>query len=77
MGTNVVVYQWPGVKEFGLIEMRNWLKSHKFESQTLSFLLMVLPPAGMYYAAQIEADGLIWGLLALVVSGNLLAVALR
>jgi hypothetical protein len=57
--------------------LRNWLKSHKFEAHTLSFLLMVLPPAGMFYAAQNGADGLIWALLALVVSGNLLTVALR
>jgi hypothetical protein len=60
-----------------LIRLKNWLKSHKFEAHTLSFFLMVLPPAGMFYAAQSGAEGLIWALLALVVSGNLLAVALR
>ena len=54
-----------------------WLGEHKFEAHVLSFLLMVLPSAGLYFAAQIESTGLILGLLALVVSGNLLAVAIR
>lgn len=57
--------------------MRNWLKSHKFEAQILSFLLMILPPAGMYVAAQSGAESLIWVLLGLVITGNILAVMQR
>ena len=54
-----------------------WLNEHKFEAHVLSFLLMVLPPAGLFFAAQTGSTGLILGLLALVVGGNLLAVAIR
>lgn len=55
----------------------NWFKTHKFEAHLLSFLLMILPSVGMYYAAQADADGLILGLLGLVVMGNLLAITIR
>jgi len=55
----------------------NWLNNHKFEAHLISFLLMIVPPAGMYYAAQAGADGLILGLLGLVVTGNLLAIAIH
>jgi len=55
----------------------NWLSSHKFESNVISFLLMILPPVGLFYAAQAGSTGFIYALLALVVAGNLLAVATR
>jgi hypothetical protein len=38
---------------------------------------MILPPAGLFFAAQIGSTILILVLLALVVAGNLLAVAIR
>lgn len=42
-----------------------------------AFLLMVLPPTGMYLAARHDAQGWIWGLLAAVVVGNLIALGVK
>ncbi|MFC2026115.1 hypothetical protein ACFLUC_02855 [Chloroflexota bacterium] len=52
----------------------NWLSDHKYQIHLLAFLLMVLPAIPLYYAAQQGAYPLIWGLLAIVVSGNILAL---
>jgi len=57
--------------------MQKWLAKNKFEVHLLAFLLMVLPPIPLYYAAQREAPGLIWALLAFVICGNLLALLSR
>ena len=54
-----------------------WLNVHKFEAHVLSFLLMILPAAGLFFAAQAGSNGLILALLALVIGGNLLVVATR
>jgi hypothetical protein len=55
----------------------NWLNAHKFEVHVLSFMLMILPSAGLFFAAQAGSNGLILGFLALVITGNLLVVAAR
>ena len=60
--------------------MRNifgWLGLHKYESYLLAFFLMVLPPVPMYFAAQQGAIGWIWGLIGLVVLGNLLVLLIN
>jgi VIT1/CCC1 family predicted Fe2+/Mn2+ transporter len=57
--------------------MQKWLTKNKFEVHLVAFLLMVLPPIPLYYAAQSGASGLIWALLALVICGNLLALLSR
>ncbi len=47
----------------------------KFRKHTLIFLLMVLPPVGMYFAAQNEAaDIVLWLLLAPVVFAGVWAL---
>lgn len=54
-----------------------WLNAHKFEARLASFLLMAVCPIGLYWAAQAGADGWVYGLLALIVGGNVLAVLVR
>jgi hypothetical protein len=49
----------------------------KFQRLSLSFALMTLPVVGLYYAAQAEIVWLVWGLLATVMSGALIAVFTR
>ena len=54
-----------------------WLKEHKFEAHLTAFLMMIIPSAGLYFAAQGEATGLIWALLGLFVLANLFAIILK
>lgn len=56
---------------------QQFLSAHKFQAHLLAFVLMVLPPIGMYLAAENGALVWIWGLLAVVVLGNLLAIAVK
>ena len=56
---------------------QQFLSAHKFQAHLLAFLLMVLPPAGMYLAARAGAFTWIWILLAIVVLGNLLAIVVK
>jgi len=60
-----------------MTNLHNWIRSHKFEAHLLAFLLMVIPPVPLYLAAQRDAAAWIWGLLALVILGNLLALVVR
>ena len=58
------------------------MKSHKFAFALLALILMLLPPVGMYFAVgnpvpQDNAIPLIWGLLAIVVLGNILALKVK
>jgi hypothetical protein len=55
----------------------DWLNKNKFTAHLLAFLLMILPPAGMYFAAGQGAAGWIWILLGLVILGNLLAIGVE
>jgi hypothetical protein len=50
-----------------------WLRKHKFESYLAAFLLILLPSAALYLAA--GAPGWIAVLIAFIVMGNLLAIA--
>jgi hypothetical protein len=67
---------WEPLVEWG-IGMANytaWVNRHKYRLHSLALILMVLPPVGMYLAAQAGAVIWIWVLLAFVVAGNLLAI---
>ncbi len=57
--------------------MIRWLRSHKFEAHLLAFILMIVPPIGLYSAAQAGAAGLVWGLLGLCGAGALVAVVVK
>ncbi len=52
-------------------------KKKTFRYHTLAFLLMMLPPIPLYFAAQVSAVGWIWALLGLVIAGNLLALVIK
>jgi ABC-type maltose transport system permease subunit len=58
----------------GFIE---WLRTHKFEAYLTAVLLMAVPPVPLYFAAQRGAVGWIWGLISLVVLGNVLVLLIR
>lgn len=49
----------------------------KFQAHLLSFLLMIVPPIFMFYAAANNAFGWVWFLIGLVIIGNLLAILTR
>jgi hypothetical protein len=54
-----------------------WLREHKFEAHLIAFLLMILPPIPMYFAAQGSPEIWIYILITPVVLGNLLELWLR
>ena len=54
-----------------------WLRAHKFEAHTIAFLLMVIPPIPLYFAAQQGATGWIWILLIPFILGNLLVLVIK
>jgi hypothetical protein len=56
--------------------MQTWINRHKFELYVLAFLLIMLPSVALYPAAQQGAEGWMWTLLALVVLGNVVAIAI-
>jgi uncharacterized membrane protein len=55
--------------------LQTWLNTHKFQVHALAFGLMMVTPVLMFFAAQGEAMGWIWFLLALFGVGNLLALS--
>jgi hypothetical protein len=52
-----------------------WLKNNKFTIHSLAFLLMILIPLPLFWAAQQAAEGWILLLLSLFIGGNLLVLA--
>ncbi|MEA2008057.1 MAG: hypothetical protein U9O54_02970 [Chloroflexota bacterium] len=50
------------------------LRERKFQAHLAVFLAVMFSSLGLYFAAQQENTGAMWGLLAIVVLGNLLAV---
>lgn len=54
-----------------------WLREHKFEAHLIAFLLMILPPIPMYFAAQTGAEVWIYILITPVILGNLLELWLK
>lgn len=57
--------------------MRKHLQKHKSSIYAGTFALMTLVPIGLYYAAQLEASSVVWTLLGLVISANLLVLWVR
>jgi len=53
------------------------LRSHKFESYTIAFLLMVVPPLPMFYAAQHGSGSLVFVMLGFVILGNLIVLVVK
>ncbi len=53
-----------------LSDLRNWLQKYTFNIHTLAFLLMMLSSLGLYFAAQADAIGWIWSLIALFAACN-------
>jgi len=51
-----------------------WLNKHGYEAHLLAFFLMTLPPALLYYSARQGLDELTWGLLGVVILGNLITL---
>lgn len=54
-----------------------FLRDYKFESYLVAFALMVLPPIPLYFAAQQGAMGWLWGLIGVVLLGNIIALVVR
>ncbi|HZD57554.1 MAG TPA: hypothetical protein VE136_12555 [Anaerolineales bacterium] len=54
-----------------------WLSRHKFEAHLSAFILMTLTPVALYFAAQSDALGWIWGLLAVVILANIWVIFVR
>jgi hypothetical protein len=54
-----------------------WLSAHKFTAHLSAFILMILTPAALYFAAQKDALGWIWGLLGVVILANILLIFVR
>jgi hypothetical protein len=52
-------------------KIRKW----KFQLHVIALLLMLLPAAGSYLAAMSGVEAWVWGLIGIVVLGNLLAIA--
>jgi len=46
----------------------------KLGAQTLSFVLMMVPPVGLYLTMGQGQDALTWGLLAIIAAGMLLGM---
>jgi len=57
--------------------MIGWLKKNKFKAHLTSFLLMILSSFGFYFAASADQSYIIWSLLGIFVSANLIAVMVR
>lgn len=54
-----------------------WLRKSTFKVHLLAFLLMMIPPALLYWAAGSGSLTLIWSLLGLVIAGNILVIVAR
>jgi hypothetical protein len=58
-------------------ELFHWLKKHAYEAHLLAFGLMTLPSVWLYYSARRDQDILSWGLLAIVIMGNIITLWIR
>ncbi len=52
-----------------------WLRANKFRSHSISFSLMMLASVGLYLFQ--AANPIVWGLLAVFVAGNLIAMFVK
>lgn len=51
-----------------------WLRKHVYEAHLLAFFLMIMSSISLYYSAGLGLEVLSWGLLTMVVLGNLIAL---
>ena len=58
-----------------MLALLRWLNQHKFQTLLMAFLLIILPPIGMFYSAQ--STSWTFALLAPVVAGNLLVILIH
>jgi len=54
--------------------MKGWSAQRKLWAQALCFLLIMVPPAGLYLTIGKGQDFLTWGLLAAIAAGMLLGM---
>ncbi len=54
--------------------LKRGLRDNKFKLHLTALLLMLIPPAAMYFAAENGATGWIWFLIGIVILGNLIVV---
>jgi hypothetical protein len=54
-----------------------YLKKNTFKVHLIAFLLMIIPPGLLYFAAESGDAGLIWSLLGLIIAGNILVILVR
>ena len=55
----------------------HFLRNNKFETYSIAFLLMMIPPIPMYFAAQSGNEPLIGFLLGVFILGNLLVLIVK
>jgi hypothetical protein len=60
-----------------IINAIKYLKKNTFKVHLIAFLLMIIPPALLYFAAERGDAGLIWSLLGLIIAGNILVILVR
>jgi hypothetical protein len=54
-----------------------WLRTHPFEAHGTAFLLMILPPIGLYWAVQNGAMIWVYLLLVPIILANLIELAIQ
>jgi hypothetical protein len=60
-----------------MMNILTWLRTHKFEAHMIAFLLMIVPPIPLYFAARQGVTTLIWILMIPFVLGNLLVLVIK
>ena len=60
-----------------MLNLFHYLRHHKFESYTIAFCLMIIPPLPMYFAAQNGIGALFYILLLTFVLGNLIVLIVK
>ncbi len=50
------------------------VREHPFPVHVTAFLAMILPSAGLYFVIGNGGEGLVWGLIGVVVLANILAM---
>jgi len=60
-----------------MMNILTWLHTHKFEAHTIAFIMMIVPPIPLYFAAQRGFTTLIWVLMIPFILGNLLVLVLK
>ena len=59
------------------ITVIKWLRKNTFKVHLVAFLLMIIPPALLFFAAERGNASLTWSLLGLVIAGNILVILVR